>query len=60
MPVPEVGNIRVEEKSRSRWPGPSFNYRARVLSHLVGASNALLVLESTRKLGNLFFGQPYV
>ena len=37
MPVPEVGNIRVEEKSRSRWPGPSIN-GSRVLSHLVGAS----------------------
>lgn len=54
MPVPEVGNIRVEEKSRSRWPGPSIN-GSRVLSHLVGASNALLVLESTRKLCNIFF-----
>jgi hypothetical protein len=60
MPVPEVGNIRVEEKSRSRWPGPSIN-GSRVLSHLVGASNALLVLESTRKLCNIYIlGQPYV
>ena len=47
----------MESKGRSldgRFLVPRSIDDSRVLSHLVGASNALLVLEGTRKLCNLF------
>ena len=48
----------MESKGRSldgRFLVPRSIDDSRVLSHLVGASNALLVLEGTRKLCNIFW-----